>query len=117
MFKSTSVFNEFLMKIFDEKPTAANYIFKHVYSGWENRREVAPRVTYTDANKAAEEQGRIMYSRTREEDKVEEDDEEYDDDEEDWEYEDENDVYLRSRFFQSWLWTDVTLPSQPDRNG
>lgn len=60
-----------------------------------------------------------MYSRMREEDKVEEEDDtdEWGDDEEEWEYEDESDVYLRSRFFESWLWTDVSLPSEPDRGG
>lgn len=33
------------------------------------------------------------------------------------EYLDETDVYLRSKFFESWLWTDVKLPSEADRNG
>lgn len=67
----------------------------------------------------AEEDSRIMYSRAREEDKVvaEDDADEWGDDEEEWEYEDESNVNLRSRFFESWLWTDVSLPSEPDRGG
>lgn len=73
---------------------------------------------YTPANKAPEEDSRIMYSRGRQEDKEEEDDaDEWGEDEDEWEYEDESDVYLRSRFFESWLWTDVSLPSEPDRDG
>lgn len=67
---------------------------------------------YTAPNKAAEEDRGIVYSRVREEDREEEDD-----DEEEWEYEDESDVYLRSKFFESWLWTDVSLPNEPDRDG
>uniref|UniRef100_A0A672FYF9 Complement component c3b, tandem duplicate 2 n=1 Tax=Salarias fasciatus TaxID=181472 RepID=A0A672FYF9_SALFA len=32
--------------------------------------------------------------------------------EEEWEYLDETDVYLRSKFFESWLWTDFDLPTE-----
>uniref|UniRef100_A0A3Q3L7G2 Complement component c3b, tandem duplicate 1 n=1 Tax=Mastacembelus armatus TaxID=205130 RepID=A0A3Q3L7G2_9TELE len=34
-----------------------------------------------------------------------------------WEYMDETQVYLRSKFYESWLWIDVNLPSQADRDG
>lgn len=37
--------------------------------------------------------------------------------EEEWEYLDESQVYLRSKFFESWLWMDVSLPSEADRDG
>ncbi|XP_061536079.1 complement C3b.1 [Phycodurus eques] len=40
----------------------------------------------------------------------------YEEEEED-EYLDESDVYLRFRFFESWLWTDVRLPDEADRDG
>lgn len=40
-----------------------------------------------------------------------------DDEEEEWEYQDETDVYLRSKFFESWLWKDIDLPAQADRDG
>lgn len=40
-----------------------------------------------------------------------------DEEEEEWEYEEESDVYLRSKFFESWLWTSVTLPNTADRDG
>ncbi|KAM4595769.1 complement C3-like [Fundulus diaphanus] len=40
-----------------------------------------------------------------------------DDEEEEWEYLDETDVYLRSKFYESWLWMDVSLPSEPDKDG
>uniref|UniRef100_H3CLD7 Complement component c3b, tandem duplicate 2 n=1 Tax=Tetraodon nigroviridis TaxID=99883 RepID=H3CLD7_TETNG len=30
---------------------------------------------------------------------------------------DENDIYLRSKFFESWLWRTVDLPAQADRDG
>ncbi|XP_034756642.1 complement C3-like isoform X2 [Etheostoma cragini] len=39
------------------------------------------------------------------------------DEEEEDEYLDATQVYLRSKFYESWLWTDVTLPSQADRDG
>ncbi|XP_056441797.1 complement C3-like isoform X4 [Gadus chalcogrammus] len=37
-----------------------------------------------------------------------------DDDEEEGEYMAEYDVYLRSKFYESWLWRDVRLPDTPD---
>ncbi|XP_033985885.1 cobra venom factor-like [Trematomus bernacchii] len=39
------------------------------------------------------------------------------DEEEEWEYLDETQVSLRSKFYESWLWTDVDLPTQADRDG
>ncbi|XP_068460339.1 complement C3-like [Clinocottus analis] len=48
--------------------------------------------------------------------KEEEDDEEDEEDEED-EYLDETQVYLRSKFHESWLWMDVNLPDKTDRDG
>lgn len=45
--------------------------------------------------------------------KVEEEDEE----EEEWGYLDENQVYLRSKFYESWLWMDVSLQGQADKDG
>lgn len=40
----------------------------------------------------------------------------YEDEEED-QYLEERDVYLRFRFFESWLWTEVKLPDEADRDG
>uniref|UniRef100_A0A8C2XLN8 Complement component c3b, tandem duplicate 2 n=1 Tax=Cyclopterus lumpus TaxID=8103 RepID=A0A8C2XLN8_CYCLU len=57
-------------------------------------------MTYSNANKMAEEE------------EVEEDEEE-----EEEEYLDETQVYLRSKFYESWLWTDVKLPNQAHRDG
>ncbi|KAM6940226.1 complement C3-like [Xenentodon cancila] len=37
--------------------------------------------------------------------------------EEEWEYLDETQIYLRSKFYESWLWMDVNLPSEPGRDG
>ncbi|XP_068177027.1 complement C3-like [Antennarius striatus] len=42
---------------------------------------------------------------------------EEEEEDEDWVYEDETQVYLRSKFFESWLWTDIDLPRQADRDG
>ncbi|XP_054634136.1 complement C3-like [Dunckerocampus dactyliophorus] len=42
--------------------------------------------------------------------------EEYEEYEEE-EYLEEADVYLRSKFFESWLWTDINLPSIADSDG
>lgn len=42
---------------------------------------------------------------------------EEEDEEDEWEYQDESDVYLRSKFFESWLWKTVELPAQADRDG
>lgn len=41
-----------------------------------------------------------------------ESDEEYDD--EDYEL---DDIYVRTKFFESWLWTDVKLPEEPQPDG
>lgn len=43
--------------------------------------------------------------------------EEDDEEEEEWQYEDESNIYLRSKFFESWLWKTVDLPAQADRDG
>ncbi|XP_024914124.1 complement C3-like [Cynoglossus semilaevis] len=42
---------------------------------------------------------------------------EEEEEEEEWEYLDETDVYVRSRFFESWLWKDVNLPSKAEADG
>lgn len=36
--------------------------------------------------------------------------------EDDLVFQDENDVYIRRKFFESWLWTDVDLPNIPANN-
>lgn len=46
-----------------------------------------------------------------------EEEEEVDYEDEDWEYMDESQVYLRSKFYESWMWMDVKLPSQTDKDG
>lgn len=46
---------------------------------------------------------------------VEPDEDEGEDEE--WEYQDESEVYIRSKFFESWLWTDINLPAQADKDG
>ena len=43
--------------------------------------------------------------------------EEEEEEEEEWEYLDETQVYLRFKFYESWLWTDVNLPSKADTDG
>ena len=48
---------------------------------------------------------------------LEEEEEEEEEDEEEWEYVDETQIYLRSKFYESWLWMDVNLPSEADRDG
>ena len=47
----------------------------------------------------------------------EEGEEEEEEEEEEWEYLDETQVYLRFKFYESWLWTDVNLPSKADTDG
>ncbi|XP_023276467.1 complement C3-like [Seriola lalandi dorsalis] len=37
--------------------------------------------------------------------------------EKDWKYQDESELYLRHKFFESWLWTDVRLPSEAGEDG
>ncbi|XP_070772937.1 complement C3-like [Enoplosus armatus] len=37
--------------------------------------------------------------------------------EEEWEYQDESDFYLRSKFYESWLWMEVNLPIQAEQDG
>ncbi|TNN34346.1 hypothetical protein EYF80_055492 [Liparis tanakae] len=52
-----------------------------------------------------------------EEEELVEEAEEEEEEEEEEEYLDETQVYLRSKFYESWLWTDVNLPDQADRDG
>uniref|UniRef100_A0A3B4ZLY2 Complement C3-like n=1 Tax=Stegastes partitus TaxID=144197 RepID=A0A3B4ZLY2_9TELE len=65
------------------------------------------RPIYTSANKMGEEDSLLGVVREA----VEEEEED------EWEYLDETEVYLRSKFYESWLWMDVYLPSQADRDG
>lgn len=60
-----------------------------------------------------EEGGAARYVEEKEDKKEDEEEEE----EEEGEYLDETQVYLRSKFYESWLWTDVDLPSETDRDG
>lgn len=43
--------------------------------------------------------------------------EEEEEEEEEWEYQDETQVYLRSKFYESWMWMEVNLPSEAGRDG
>lgn len=36
---------------------------------------------------------------------------------EEWEEVDESQIYLRHKFFESWLWMDIDLPSKAERDG
>lgn len=47
----------------------------------------------------------------------EDDDEEEEEELDDLLFQDENEVYARSKFFESWLWQDVKLPATVDRDG
>lgn len=68
---------------------------------------------YTPANKGPETEGRFLHSADRVSATAEEEEEE---EEEEWEY-DEESIYMRSKFFETWLWTSVTLPNEPERDG
>ena len=79
-------------------------------------------MTYTLVNKMAEEVGTLAMPMERVANGVgaawgEEVKEKEEEEEEEWEYLDETDVYLRSKFYESWLWMDVKLPGQADRDG
>ncbi|CAG5928835.1 unnamed protein product, partial [Menidia menidia] len=41
----------------------------------------------------------------------------YEVDEDEGEYQDKNEVYLRSKFYESWMWIDVKLPQQTGSDG
>ncbi|KAK5898792.1 hypothetical protein CesoFtcFv8_008337 [Champsocephalus esox] len=60
---------------------------------------------------------RLVTTITREGKEQEWEEEVEEDEEEEWEYLDESEVRLRSKFYESWLWTDVDLPTQADRDG
>lgn len=47
--------------------------------------------------------------------RLEEDEEE--EEEDGWEYQDESDIYLRSKFYESWLWKSIDLPAQAEIDG
>ncbi|KAE8300564.1 A.superbus venom factor 1 [Larimichthys crocea] len=97
-----------------------------VHRGWGNERmglrglpglpgppepEVHREYTHSVVNAAASAEYRpVIHS-------VEEEGAEEDEEEEEWEYLDKSDVYLRYKFFESWLWQDINLPSQADRDG
>ena len=70
--------------------------------------------TYTRVNKMAEEVPIMSRGAMIEEDDEEEEEEE---EEEEWEYLDETQVYLRSKFFESWLWIGVNLPNEAGTDG
>ncbi|XP_041641340.1 complement C3-like isoform X2 [Cheilinus undulatus] len=76
-----------------------------------------PNFRYTNVNKMA---GTEVVTTAAREEAVEEEMEVggYDvyEDEEEWEYLDETEVSLRSKFYESW-WMEVDLPSQADRDG
>ncbi|XP_053275525.1 complement C3 [Pleuronectes platessa] len=67
----------------------------------------------TSGNKMMEEHTRVGQVEPLQKAEVEEEEEE----EEEWEYLDETQVYLRAKFYESWLWTDVNLPSTADTDG
>ncbi|KAM9314887.1 venom factor-like [Pholidichthys leucotaenia] len=76
---------------------------------WGSERErtgLSMPIMYTDAHKVAPEE-EIHVSRM----------DIWDDDEEEIQYLDEADVALRSKFYESWLWTDVNLPSRAGSDG
>ncbi|XP_028301630.1 A.superbus venom factor 2-like [Gouania willdenowi] len=58
-----------------------------------------------------------MRSMVLEEEEVKLEVEEEEEEEEEWEYMDRKEVYLRSKFFESWLWIHVTLPNKVDIDG
>ncbi|XP_029948737.1 venom factor-like [Salarias fasciatus] len=62
-------------------------------------------MTYTSVNKMPDEELSVLREVVEEEE------------EEEWEYLDETDVYLRSKFFESWLWTDFDLPTEAHADG
>lgn len=64
------------------------------------RPEAELQLTHSNANKMAEKEA---------EDEEEEEEEE--------EYLDETQVYLRYKFYESWLWTDVHLPDRAEADG
>ncbi|XP_061686699.1 complement C3-like [Syngnathoides biaculeatus] len=89
---------------------------------WGGRRTNTP--TYTDAHKVLQSSvytaARTMErEEVRPEPEADAEREQVDDYEEEEEerYLDENDLYLRFRFFESWLWTDLRLPNEADRDG
>lgn len=43
--------------------------------------------------------------------------EEEEDEDEEWEDLDETQLYLRSKFYESWLWMQIKLPDKPGRDG
>ncbi|XP_037103939.1 complement C3-like isoform X2 [Syngnathus acus] len=90
---------------------------------WGGRRTVEV-VAYSDAHKTLSPR---VYARgfaiaketqvlTQQAERFEEGDDEYLEEEEEV-YLEERDVYLRFRFYESWLWTEVRLPDQADADG
>ncbi|XP_034043596.1 complement C3-like [Thalassophryne amazonica] len=68
--------------------------------------------SFTSANKKTEDET-VFYSR-RNGGGAEVEEEEEEEEEEEWEYMDESQVYLRDKFYESWLWIPVDLPSESD---
>lgn len=79
-----------------------------LYPDWGDVPQHIPKVAYTPVNKGPEisSVARVGIAEVEEEEE-----------EEEWEYEEESEVYLRSKFFESWLWTSVTLPNTPEGDG
>ncbi|XP_061770767.1 complement C3-like [Nerophis ophidion] len=76
-------------------------------------RLVESRVEYSSPNKAFDSTGPHFTKPSVAEQEEGVDHEEYEDDD----YLEERDVYLRSKFFESWLWTDINLPGDADADG
>lgn len=57
--------------------------------------------------------GIIQDAKIEKEVEEEEDEQEFDEDD----LADIEDIYVRSKFFESWLWTDIKLPSVPKSDG
>lgn len=95
-------------------------ISKFLQTEWESSSrgrtvQAVPGMSYSNANKAATEPIKVLQVAPRQHvPKILLSEEE---EEDEWEYLDETEVYLRSKFYESWLWVDVNLPSETDKDG
>lgn len=97
-------------------------ICKCLHTDWGDRRTVSERRMYTRVNKVAEREFvPVAVPASMPEARVVAIEKPvvyggYYDDDDDWDFVDESDVYLRSKFFESW-WMEVDLPNEGDADG
>ncbi|XP_077082846.1 complement component c3b, tandem duplicate 2 isoform X2 [Siphateles boraxobius] len=104
-------------------PTTTSRIFPMLHSGhavdyfrsfsFSERVEVARSVPFPRLGASPHKDRHVDRMKEKEVEEEEEEEQEFDEDD----FADIEDIYVRTKFFESWLWTDIRLPSVPKSDG